>query len=160
MSSFLDSSPDLSERKIFFHDSSSPNENIEENTLDTTIDRHVNSKSPPSTEEKRRELEASEHLAWQLMQEESINAYQMQLEYIRSNPDMLTEEEIQSLNLFLNENEALAGEMNEYLDETPDESDSSDPNMWSYDQLLELGRAVGGKSITGVNVILHEKYRC
>lgn len=61
---------------------------------------------PPVTAEdseqaRLRELEESERLAWQLMQEESTNAYEMQLEFMRNNPSLFSNEEVEALNMIL-----------------------------------------------------------
>jgi hypothetical protein len=109
-----------------------PSEN--ENSNPEMIEEQI----PPNTEERvRNEMEESERLAWQLMEEESMRAYEMQVEFMRNNPGLFSEEEIQALNSVLQENVA-----EEEEEEGEEEEESED--AWSYDRLLEIARVVGG----------------
>lgn len=98
----------------------------------------------PTTEERiRHEIEESERLAWQLMEEESMRAYEMQIEFMRNNPELFSEEEIQALNSVLQENveQQEEGEVGEEEGEGEGEEEE---DAWSYDRLLEIARVVGG----------------
>lgn len=103
----------------------------------------VNTPAISSAERRMKELEESEILAWQLMQEESMQAYELQVEYMRNNPELFSEEEMAALNTVLEENRAesqvISGSGHD--EENVEEDDSSE---WTYERLLELGQLVGG----------------
>mmetsp|Transcript_12298 Transcript_12298/g.18633 ORF Transcript_12298/g.18633 Transcript_12298/m.18633 type:complete len:237 (+) Transcript_12298:70-780(+) len=90
-------------------------------------------------EQVQREIEESERLAFQLMEEESMRAYQMQVEYMTANPDLFSQEEMQALNLVLSEQ----GNNDQDEEEVDEDLNSSDASNWTYEQLLEIGQAVG-----------------
>ena len=50
-----------------------------------------------------RELAESEALAWQMMQQEADNAYHMQMEYMRTNRDNMSQEDYEALNQIVSE---------------------------------------------------------
>jgi hypothetical protein len=112
--------------------------------LTTPIADDINTPANISSADRRRqEMEESERLAWQLMEEESMRAYEMQLDYMRSHPELFSEEEVQALNSVLQENVAVDEDIEEGEGEIEDEEGNS--GTWSYDQLLEIARVVGGK---------------
>jgi hypothetical protein len=118
---------------------------------------------PSSAEKRQTELEESEQLAWQLMQEESMSAYEMQVEYMRSNPELFSEEEVTALNMILQESqqedrhgahhnhrEREEGEDDRSFDDENDEEeegegDGDDSADWTYERLLEIGALAGGQ---------------
>jgi hypothetical protein len=99
-----------------------------------------------SADRRQKELEESEMLAWQLMQEESMQAYEMQVDYMRNNPDLFSEEEIAALNTVLEENrtESQQGHGVVQGEEEEEEEGEEDSSEWTYERLLELGQLVGG----------------
>lgn len=56
-----------------------------------------------SAEKRQLEMDESERLAWQLMEEESMNAYQMQVDYMRANPDLFSEDDLAAVGAVLQE---------------------------------------------------------
>jgi hypothetical protein len=118
------------------------NTSVSENNNRDTIHRE----NIPTTEERiRNEIEESERLAWQLMEEESMRAYEMQIEFMRNNPDLFSQEEIQALNSVLQEN-VVQEDGEEGEEEEEGEGDEEDEDAWSYDRLLEIARVVGGST--------------
>ena len=110
------------------------------NTSTTSAKRPLEESSPEvsSTEKRLKEQEESERLAWQLMQEESMNAYQMQVDYMRANPELFSEEDMAALG-------AVLQEPHQNDDEEDDEVEEDDSAEWTYEQLLELGQSIGGR---------------
>lgn len=97
-------------------------------------------------EKRRREEEESENLARQLMEEESINAYQLQIDYMRSNPELFSEEDMAALGVALQESENIprSSTADEYDEREEDGSEMGDDSReWTYEQLLELGQTIG-----------------
>jgi hypothetical protein len=97
-----------------------------------------------SAEKRQREQEESERLAWQLMEEESMNAYQMQVDYMRANPELFAEEDLAALGAVLQETQQREEEDVEE-GEDGEEVEEDDSREWTYEQLLELGHTIGGK---------------
>lgn len=105
---------------------------------------------PSSVEKRQREIEESERLAWQLMEEESINAYEMQVKYMRDHPELFDEADLSAVGAALQENvlspsqNRNAQEDSNYQDDS-ENGDTEDENSadWTYEQLLELGRTIG-----------------
>jgi hypothetical protein len=116
------------------------------------ISKIENEPEMSSSEKRQRELEESERLCWQLMQEESMRAYEMQVEYMRAHPELFGEEDLSALQDVLNE----GNDIEDDIDEEGDEQavDTSDPDTWSYDRLLELGNIIGGLFIIMNYIIL------
>jgi hypothetical protein len=142
----------------------------------------TSSSAGPSSEEVRRQLEESERLAWELMQQDSLEAFNMQLEFIRQNSAGMEEADLRALTQAMEE-ERTAHEMmvrraeatarravsdeaeregEEGGEEAGDgeeleEQEEDDSANWTYDQLLALGEAVGGKLIV---LIIDEWLSC
>ena len=91
-----------------------------------------------SLEKRQRELEESEQLARMLMEEESMNAYHMQLQYLNDNEDMLDPIERAAIQNALREADTMQNENN------LNENNSEVSEDMSYDHLLELGQVLGG----------------
>jgi hypothetical protein len=144
----------------------------------------ISTSSGPSSEEVRRQLEESERLAWELMQQDSLEAFNMQLEFIRQNSAGMDEADLQALTRAMEE-ERMAHEMmvrraeaaarrapltvrdgaaaadddEEEVGEggsvEPDEQEEEDDSAnWTYDQLLALGEAVGGNVMASLLDVL------
>jgi len=107
-------------------------------------------------EKKRREEEESERLAWELMRQDQNELYQIQLEYMRSQAEGMSEEDMHALELVLQEATGMVpgyheGGAEEYEgeegeeEEEEEETDEEDPNQWDYERLLELGNVLGGQ---------------
>jgi hypothetical protein len=126
----------------------------------------------PSSEEVRRQLEESERLAWELMQQDSLEAFNMQLEFIRQNSAGMEEADLRALTQAMEEERAAHEMMVRRAEATArravsdeaeregeeggegagdgeelEEQGEDDSANWTYDQLLALGEAVGGKLI-------------
>ena len=121
--------------------------------FDDQENRNMENATPSllDSEVKRRELEESERLAWQLMQEESMSAYQMQLDYLKNNMDGMNDEEMQAIESILRESEVVVGvpaaatsDDASFADEENEDEDQEHSSAnWSYEQLLALGEAIG-----------------
>lgn len=121
--------------------------------FDDQENRNIENATPSlsDSEVKRRELEESERLAWQLMQEESMSAYQMQLDYLKNNIDGMNDEEMRAIESILRESEVVVGvpvaatSDDASFAEEENESDGEEHSSanWSYEQLLALGEAIG-----------------
>eukprot|EP01041_Mallomonas_annulata_P004616 gene4616-9171_t len=143
MSDFFSSSP-LSPNGSSF-DCSNIHFQAEKTPLHCPISQSTQDES--TNEKIERELEESENLARSLMEEESMNAYQMQLAYMRDNCDHLNPEELEALQIAFREAtedpvgfgmQVESEDTNSSLDSQQDESEE-----WSYDRLLALGQAMG-----------------
>lgn len=96
------------------------------------------------SEEERiaREIRESEAYAWELMRQESMSAYQQQLQYMQENADGISAEDMEALQQAMREADpgvAGADDDEEFADEDAEED-------WSYDRLLALSEAIGGIS--------------
>jgi len=122
------------------------------------------------TERIRRE-EASERLAWELMQQESLDTYNMQLQFMAQNAESLSAEDLAAIQAAVRESQPVAslvptrvldaqgqGDENEAVAQEGDgdgedhngkdnddvnQSDMSDPDQWDYERLLRLGEVIG-----------------
>ena len=112
-----------------------------------------------SAEKRQRENEESERLVWELMRQESMEAYRIQMEYMRENAHEINTEDLSMIELLMNE-QRVAEEADQRQNEVeveggkeedeegadPDgDNDTSDIDRWDYDRLLELGNTIGGK---------------
>jgi hypothetical protein len=102
-------------------------------------------------ERKKREIQESERLAWALLQQESEEAYRIQIQYLRQNSNSLSTNEILLMESLINPHPTIVD--SSYNVERIDESTSSGDNDaedeeqssgWDYDRLLELGNILGG----------------
>lgn len=89
----------------------------------------------------RRMNDESERLAWELMQQESIDAYNYQLEFMRENSAALDPADLAALEQAMAEERRSIAVADAHDDVDIDEEPSEE---WSYEQLLALGQAVGG----------------
>lgn len=98
--------------------------------------------SGPSDEDIRKMNEESERLAWELMQQESIDAYNFQVEFMRENSAAMDPADLEALEMAMaEERRAIAAPEEQEQGEDMEEEDSED---WTYDRLLALGEEVGG----------------
>ena len=110
-----------------------------------------------SVERKRRENEESELLAWDMMREESLSAYRMQMDFIASSANEMSAEDLEAIQMAMGGNNSYADLEQEQEDvqddegEGQDENQDSDVDQWDYDRLLALGEVIGGKNITCEN---------
>ena len=100
------------------------------------------SNSEPTEEDIQKMNEESERLAWELMQQESIDAYNFQVEFMRENSAAMDPADLAALEKAMAE-ERMAIASPEELEEG-EEIEEEDSENWSYDRLLELGEQVGG----------------
>jgi hypothetical protein len=101
-------------------------------------------------ERRRKEEEDSERLAWELMQQEQNELYQIQLEYMRSQAQGMSEDDMRALELVLQEATGMVQYQQPQDDEYDDDDEEGedmeeDPNHWDYERLLELGNVLGGE---------------
>lgn len=101
-----------------------------------------------TTEERlAREARETEALVWQLMREEQENAYRLQMEFASQISDQLSEEDLRAVQAAISEGIAVpaahedAGDSEEEDEE--EEEEELDVDNMDYDQLLELGEAIG-----------------
>ena len=106
---------------------------------------------------KQRENAESEQLAWEMMREESMSAYRMQMDFINSSSNEMSAEDLEAIQMamgggngFADIHQDEAGEVDEDgdgqdQDEEQDENQDSDIDQWDYDRLLALGEVIGGK---------------
>ncbi len=94
----------------------------------------------------RRDIEASERLAWELLRQESQETYEMQLQYMRENAGVMSQEDYEAISQLVteesNHNQFVASNEEEN-EEDNDDNDNSDPDNWDYERLLALGQAIG-----------------
>ena len=116
----------------------------------------------------RQEMEESERLCWEMMQQESMEAYNMQVNFMRENAEEMSSEDREALELILQQEaqpfaateahatggDAANGAEEGGEDQASDYDDDDDEEggrggldqnseNWSYDQLLALGEAIG-----------------
>lgn len=121
--------------------------NDNENDNNNDVEKEGEPEQEETLQEKeRRELEESERLAWELMQQEEQHYYQQQVEYMRQNSETMSAEDLAAIQQIVNEpairfqqNNGEDGEENE---EDGEEGDEEEEN-WDYDQLIALGQAIG-----------------
>ncbi len=86
----------------------------------------------------------------QLMEQESLDAYNIQLEYMKNNMHLFSEEDVQVLQLTLqsnvaqNDNEQDRDSFAPEEDEEEESGGAEEDDNWSYEQLLSIGQALGG----------------
>ena len=106
---------------------------------------------------KRRENEESEQLAWDMMREESLSAYRMQMDFIASSANEMSAEDLEAIQMAMGGANSYTGVEQEQEDieddeeEEQDENQDSDVDQWDYDRLLALGEVIGGKNINCQN---------
>jgi hypothetical protein len=115
------------------------------------------SPAPEEIPEERlaREERESQELAWQLMQQDNMEMYNLQLQYMQENANQLDNDDFQLIQSFMHEagqqitlgvppaagGEEVQSEGGEQ-EETEEDSDTSN---WDYERLLQLGQQLGGK---------------
>ena len=96
----------------------------------------------------RIDLEASERLAWEMMRQESLETYRLQMEYMQENSANLSQEDLAMIQQVVNEsaqalNAISAAQGDEGEEGEEDGSGESDSSEWDYDRLLALGEQIG-----------------
>jgi len=87
----------------------------------------------------------SELLALKLMEEESIEAYNMQLQFLRENVDQLDSEACEAMKFAFLDVNMPQHETSTMESTIGDSDDEEEDSSWSYDDLLALGEMVVGK---------------
>lgn len=120
-----------------------------------TNETDATSEEQPETAEERRirEERESEALAWEMMRQENLEIFRMQMEFMAENREAITDDDYEAIRLAVNESGGIDvlypngragqladGENEEYQEEESEE----DSQAWDYDRLLELGRTMGG----------------
>lgn len=128
---------------------------IEEvNVVDLTESQGLPSEQEETLEERlAREERESQELAWQLMQQDNIDMYNMQMQFMQENADHLSEEDMLLMQALVRESgvpiapgPAVAEGEAEGEEEEGEELDESDSSNWDYERLLQLGQQLGGKA--------------
>lgn len=101
-------------------------------------------------ERQRRETEESEQLVWEMMREESITAYRMQMEFINSSSNTMSAEDLEAIQMAMRDgdafisNEEIEADRDGDEENDQDENQDSDVDAWDYDRLLALEDVMGG----------------
>ena len=129
------------------NDNNKDNKDIKDNADDNDdVEREEENEQEETLEDKqRRELEESERLAWEIMQQEEQQYYQQQVEYMRQNSETISAEDLAAIQQIVNEPTV---RFQQNGDEEGDESDEEgeegeEEENWDYDQLIALGQAIG-----------------
>ena len=112
---------------------------------DATVDETVEQR-------RQRECDESESLAWEMMREESMTAYRMQMDFMSSSSNEMSAEDREAVQLAMGgyDNGTSNEEVNDEVveegegEEEEDENQDSDVSQWDYDRLLALGEIIGG----------------
>ena len=123
--------------------------------LSVDEDHDISDSNADETAEERqqRECDESELLAWEMMREESMTAYRMQMDFMSSSSNEMSAEDREAVQLAMGEfgdgtsneeevSDVIAEEGGE--EEEEDENQDSDVSQWDYDRLLALGEIIGG----------------
>eukprot|EP00597_Dinobryon_sp_UTEXLB2267_P010243 CAMPEP_0170100606 /NCGR_PEP_ID=MMETSP0020_2-20130122/1756_1 /TAXON_ID=98059 /ORGANISM="Dinobryon sp., Strain UTEXLB2267" /LENGTH=335 /DNA_ID=CAMNT_0010323529 /DNA_START=14 /DNA_END=1018 /DNA_ORIENTATION=+ len=136
-----------------------------------TIQQDMSTQNDETNDEKsKREQRESELLAWEMLRQESIELYQMQIDFMRENAGEMSEEDINALQMAINEsgrpdiyyssqisNANNSSDSAQGTDEVDGDEDNSqsmesseadveegeDSDNWDYDRLLALGQVLG-----------------
>ena len=117
-----------------------------------SVDEDESKSTVDETAEQRqqRECDESELLAWEMMREESMTAYRMQMDFMSSSSNEMSAEDREAVQLAMGgydngtSNEEIDDEVAEEGEEEEDENQDSDVSQWDYDRLLALGEIIGG----------------
>ena len=135
------------------------NKNVSAIVIETPVSTlvNINNESEVIDEEEIRkqkqqqELEESEKLAWELMQQESYAEYEMQVNFMRDNANDMSEEDRLALELILSQDANGTNRMNEennqneeeQEEQEEEEEEEADIDDMNYDQLLLLSEQIG-----------------
>lgn len=116
----------------------------DESKSDATVDE-------TAEQRQQRECDESESLAWEMMREESMTAYRMQMDFMSSSSNEMSAEDREAVQLAMGgydngtSNEEVDDEVvEEGEEEEEEENQDSDVSQWDYDRLLALGEIIGG----------------
>ena len=115
------------------------------NILSPMVD--IKQPQTPDSAEIAHQIEESERLAWELMQQDNRDAYNMQVEFMRENADNLDADTLAAIELAMAEERSHVlpdQQLPEPLEDEDGEEEEETSQPWTYDQLLALGEAVGG----------------
>lgn len=97
--------------------------------------------------QREREERESQELIWQLMRQEQMDLYEMQLQYMQNVTEGLSEEDRRALEEAMQENNQLVQNIQSYEEAEEEEEEveegEEDEENWDYERLLELGQALG-----------------
>lgn len=154
---FLFKTASMQKANIMVSDSKSINksnnnddiESVDLNDRDEEIQNNIDVSPSPfesnSDKDAQQELEESERLAWELVQQDNMELIQMQIDFMRQNSNELSAEDLAAIQMAVNENtthvdSVLEGDQG---DNSADIDLSGDSQGLNYDRLLELGAAIG-----------------
>mmetsp|Transcript_20948 Transcript_20948/g.35067 ORF Transcript_20948/g.35067 Transcript_20948/m.35067 type:complete len:442 (-) Transcript_20948:212-1537(-) len=123
------------------------------NTGDETVLDGESGEEVEETEEQKREREdrESQELAWQLMQQDNMEMYNMQVQFMQENADHLSNEDFQLMQQLVGEGGQPQASVVAQEGDSPEEGedgdegdpDDSDASNWDYERLLALGQQIG-----------------
>ena len=114
--------------------------------------------------QREKEERESQQLIWELMRQEQMELYQLQLEFMQSQSEGFTEEDMRAVQEAMRENNQVIHQISHYPqpaegqaapeqageedgdgDEEEQEEEEEEEEEWDYERLLALGQALGGK---------------
>jgi len=120
----------------------------------SVLEEETNNDAPEETTEERiaREERESQELAWRLMQEDNMEVYNMQMQFMQENADQISEEDMALIESMIRESgqpqvvaaPIVADVQDDQEEEGGDELNESDSSNWDYERLLQLGQQIGG----------------
>jgi hypothetical protein len=114
-------------------------------------DAAVEGEGETDSQRREREDRESEALAWEMMQQENLDVYNMQVQFMQENAGSVSEEDMLVMQQLMEEGgnpTAMAEEEGEEEEEEGDELEDSDSSNWNYDRLLTLGQRMGGEYLS------------
>ncbi len=124
----------------------------------SVVEEETNNAAPEETTEERiaREERESQELAWRLMQEDNMEVYNMQMQFMQENADQISEEDMALIESMIRESgqpqmvaaPIVADVQDDQEEEGYDELNESNSSNWDYERLLQLGQQIGGESLS------------
>lgn len=126
----------------------------DEVSSDVSHEEIVKSNCETTPERISREERESEQLAWELMQQENQELYNLQLQFMQDNAEHLNQDDLLLMQSLVNEatirpnqsqnnNEGTNDDTNENEDQEQEDETESNPDEWDYERLLALGQQIG-----------------
>ncbi len=97
-------------------------------------------------------MEESERLAWELMQQDSLDAYRAQAEFLAQNTGAIDAEDLAAIELAMAEERSRIHVQVDVQEEDEENEETEGSENWTYDQLLALGETLGGISVTAIEL--------
>lgn len=125
----------------------------------SVLEEENNAVQEETTQERiAREERESQELAWQLMQEDNMEVYNMQMQFMQENAGQMSEEDMALIESMIRESgqpqmvaaPIVAAVQDDEEEEEGDELNESDSSNWDYERLLQLGQQIGGETMARV----------